>query len=682
MEFRKTLLLSAAIPLMTLPLTLPTHAKAAERHATAGDIVVAQADPTGDQKDDKRKKHHGEKHGNGQNEGRNAEKPAAGDQQGQAKKKPEANGGQSAGQPPAKAAPSNDNASQTEQKQAPGQKQAPSGGADQKAAQPEPKKDQARHERKRQAEPKQAVQPDQGKQNSDASTAEGDHSKKRHSDRRAKEGSDQQNGETPKKPSAQEKAVKTEPAKPKQEDAAKPAATETKPAATEKSNAQATDKKAQPPKQDNAGDAATPKSTNEAAAPKKSEPDRQGDNAAKHRKGGSRQDAQKQPIPAEPEKNAAVPAAKGGQPERFKGANGAPVLDSAKEAAPADKQPNGAADTQGQAQTQDKAVSTSPDAGSKTTVTETRQPVTIQSAEKVKGQQVKEPPKFRLPQDAKVEKRTNNRVILNIDNRTVIENNDYGRIARHARDVRYETLSNGRTRQVVVRPNGVRIITIRNEYGDIVHRSRIDRDGHEIALIYTPDGDRRDRRFYRDPALDLPPIRLNEPVDEYVLEGRHADERQYVTFLEKPPIERVRQVYTLDQVRYSARLRDMMPRIDLDTVTFPSGSADIGPREAQSLQMLADAILSVLRKDPGQVFLVEGHTDAVGSAQSNLILSDERAESVASVLTQDFDVPPENLVTQGYGEQYLKVDTEGAERANRRVTVRRITPLVRPVAQK
>ena len=44
-------------------------------------------------------------------------------------------------------------------------------------------------------------------------------------------------------------------------------------------------------------------------------------------------------------------------------------------------------------------------------------------------------------------------------------------------------------------------------------------------------------------------------------------------------------------------------------------------------------------------------------------------------------MPPENLVTQGYGEQYLKIDTQGPERANRRVTVRRITPLVRPTAQ-
>ena len=39
-------------------------------------------------------------------------------------------------------------------------------------------------------------------------------------------------------------------------------------------------------------------------------------------------------------------------------------------------------------------------------------------------------------------------------------------------------------------------------------------------------------------------------------------------------------------------------------------------------------------------------------------------------------MPPENLVTQGYGEEYLKIPTPGPERANRRVAVRRITPLM------
>jgi hypothetical protein len=33
-------------------------------------------------------------------------------------------------------------------------------------------------------------------------------------------------------------------------------------------------------------------------------------------------------------------------------------------------------------------------------------------------------------------------------------------------------------------------------------------------------------------------------------------------------------------------------------------------------------------------------------------------------------------VTQGYGEQFLKIPTDGPEEQNRRVTARRITPLL------
>ncbi|TIU17169.1 MAG: OmpA family protein, partial [Mesorhizobium sp.] len=45
-----------------------------------------------------------------------------------------------------------------------------------------------------------------------------------------------------------------------------------------------------------------------------------------------------------------------------------------------------------------------------------------------------------------------------------------------------------------------------------------------------------------------------------------------------------------------------------------------------------------------------------------------------------FGIPPENLTTQGYGEEYLKVDTSAPNRENRRVAIRRITSLVAPVA--
>ncbi len=84
---------------------------------------------------------------------------------------------------------------------------------------------------------------------------------------------------------------------------------------------------------------------------------------------------------------------------------------------------------------------------------------------------------------------------------------------------------------------------------------------------------------------------------------------------------------------------------------------------------------AIVEDDPQEVFLVEGYTDAVGSDVSNLLLSDRRAETVAKILVSSYGVPPENLLTQGYGERYLKVETEGPSQANRRVTVRRITPL-------
>jgi outer membrane protein OmpA-like peptidoglycan-associated protein len=91
---------------------------------------------------------------------------------------------------------------------------------------------------------------------------------------------------------------------------------------------------------------------------------------------------------------------------------------------------------------------------------------------------------------------------------------------------------------------------------------------------------------------------------------------------------------------------------------------------------VAQAILAALRQNPNEVFLVEGHTDAVGADVDNLTLSDRRAETVATILTERFNVPAENLTTQGYGEQYLKVATEAAEQENRRATIRRITPLL------
>ena len=92
-----------------------------------------------------------------------------------------------------------------------------------------------------------------------------------------------------------------------------------------------------------------------------------------------------------------------------------------------------------------------------------------------------------------------------------------------------------------------------------------------------------------------------------------------------------------------------MRRVDLDDINFEFG--------AWAVDRLARVLNSILRRRPEEVFLIEGHTDAVGSDGDNLTLSDRRAEAVAVILSDQFEVSPENLTTQGYGEQFLKVDT-------------------------
>lgn len=243
-------------------------------------------------------------------------------------------------------------------------------------------------------------------------------------------------------------------------------------------------------------------------------------------------------------------------------------------------------------------------------------------------------------------------------------------------EVYYETLSNGRVRETITRPDGSQVVTIRNANGDILRRSRVLSDGREVVLAYFDDRYDQDLLTWRDPAADLPPLRLNIPVRDYVLDAEYADEEDVQVFFRQPPVEQVTRLYSIDEVKRSARIRDTVRRLEVGNLTFDTGAATIGRDQVGSLSVVANAMLDLLRQNPAETFLIEGHTDAVGSDISNLRLSDLRAATVARILTDFYGVPPENLATQGYGERYLKIRTEAAERENRRVTIRRITPLI------
>jgi outer membrane protein OmpA-like peptidoglycan-associated protein len=284
--------------------------------------------------------------------------------------------------------------------------------------------------------------------------------------------------------------------------------------------------------------------------------------------------------------------------------------------------------------------------------------------------------------EVNVVEQVENRTVLEVGDQLIVRGDDRPRLRRDSEEVFYDNLARDRVRETITRPGGVRIVTIYNRYGDIIQRSRVGRDGREYILVYAPEleGD-APRPGLVDVGYELPPMRLRIPVSDYIIDTSSEPDRDFYEFLSEPPVERVERVYSIDEVKHSARLRDKVRRIDLDTITFATGSAEVPMSQARTLRSVAEAMQKVLDKDPGETFLIEGHTDAVGADKPNLVLSDERAESVASLLTEVYGVPPENLQTQGYGERFLKVRTDTAEQQNRRVTIRRVTTLVRPMAK-
>jgi outer membrane protein OmpA-like peptidoglycan-associated protein len=155
-----------------------------------------------------------------------------------------------------------------------------------------------------------------------------------------------------------------------------------------------------------------------------------------------------------------------------------------------------------------------------------------------------------------------------------------------------------------------------------------------------------------------------------------ADDEEIEEVLIAPPRREVERRYSLDEIEEEPELRDSVARIEIDTVNFGFGEGFLREEEIDNLDRIARVMERILAANPGEVFMIEGHTDAVGSAQSNLVLSRQRAEAVKRALVRYYVIPPENLRTVGLGERFLKIPTEEPEAENRRVSAARITPLV------
>lgn len=102
-------------------------------------------------------------------------------------------------------------------------------------------------------------------------------------------------------------------------------------------------------------------------------------------------------------------------------------------------------------------------------------------------------------------------------------------------------------------------------------------------------------------------------------------------------------------------------------ITFKTDSADIN----SSFYPVLNSVARVLKKYDNSTVLVSGHTDSTGSAEYNLKLSRERAQSVASYLEgQGIKSSRFEVLGMGSSNPIASNDTANGREKNRRVEIK------------
>lgn len=102
------------------------------------------------------------------------------------------------------------------------------------------------------------------------------------------------------------------------------------------------------------------------------------------------------------------------------------------------------------------------------------------------------------------------------------------------------------------------------------------------------------------------------------------------------------------------------------TILFDTGKATI---KTESVSVMVD-IIQILNEYPNAKFTVEGHTDSVGSSESNQKLSEARANAVLNFLINE-GISSTRLTAIGFGEDkpIATNDTANGRKQNRRVEI-------------
>jgi outer membrane protein OmpA-like peptidoglycan-associated protein len=128
----------------------------------------------------------------------------------------------------------------------------------------------------------------------------------------------------------------------------------------------------------------------------------------------------------------------------------------------------------------------------------------------------------------------------------------------------------------------------------------------------------------------------------------------------------IEQIFTREEARVSREENAIVIR--LVGLTFGTGSAAVAPTHRPLLEKVQQAAAVF----PRAQIVIEGHTDSYGSDETNMRLSQQRAEAVSMYLASELGVPSFRMSAVGYGETRPIANNETAQgrERNRRIDVR------------
>jgi outer membrane protein OmpA-like peptidoglycan-associated protein len=144
------------------------------------------------------------------------------------------------------------------------------------------------------------------------------------------------------------------------------------------------------------------------------------------------------------------------------------------------------------------------------------------------------------------------------------------------------------------------------------------------------------------------------------------NKRNYLLIIQGDDFFRIEELVFMDgDMEINREADPIESKIAFKTLEFENGEADILPSMYEDLTKLANFMID----HPSFKLNISGHTDSQGKEDSNLMLSQSRADAIKAYLIQEFKIRGTRIVAMGFGSSkpIVAEKTDEDRKLNRRV---------------